>query len=528
MKLIKEREKVDAYFNNQLLVRKGFESIDISKGINWNYQHIDNANTYQTYLHSLTIVDALVKIAKYDENNSLLKEAKKIILDWNNADHTDNRNYAWKEHPVSSRLNYLIDFQNVSEKYKIPDKIFNQLLVEHCEFLYTEKHYRFNNHGLMMDYSLLNASAYIIDKEKKTKYIDKALYRIRYALRRDFTRRGVHLENSPEYHRMVLTFFRKIEWKLKELRTPLGKQEKAILNLAQEYKSYIIQPNQEYPIIGDTGTIKDVKITKNYNNFYDVDSGIGIFNNYNKNNPEKSTMLTFKSGYFNKTHKHYDDLSITLFMDGQELLSDSGKYSYAGKDPIRRHIVSSKAHNTICIEGESYKLLNPIDEQSKLKLTGYKAKKDYILSAGMNKLYKDINLVRYNVLTKDNLYIIVDRMISNSIQTVQQNFNLNENAQLKKLDELTYEISLGDEYYIIKSFERRNTNVTSKLDVGYISRSFGSYKENQRITFNQKTKNATFITAVFNKKNIDNIGEVKLQNNKIIYEQNNREVKVEL
>src|SRR5699024_169343 len=167
MKYSKEREKVDAYFNNQLIVRKGFKPIDITNGIDWNYQHSDNANTYQTYLHSLSIVEALVIISKYDSNENLQKYARDIILDWNKTDHAKGKNHAWKEHPVSSRLNYLIDFQNLSERYKLSDKLFNRMIVEHCEFLFNERNYKFNNHGLMMDYSLLNASSYIVDKEKK-------------------------------------------------------------------------------------------------------------------------------------------------------------------------------------------------------------------------------------------------------------------------------------------------------------------------------------------------------------------------
>lgn len=528
MKYNKDREKVDAYFNNQLIVRKGFDSIDISKGIDWNYQHPKNANTYQTYLHSLSIVEAMIIISKVDKNEILQKYAREIILDWNKTDHTKGKNHAWKEHPVSSRLNYLIDFQNLANKYTIPEKTFNKMIIEHCEFLFNEKNYKFNNHGLMMDYSLLNASSYISDTERKTKYIDKALYRVRYALRRDFTRRGVHLENSPEYHRMVLTIFKKIENKLKEIRTPIGKEEKAILNLAQEFKSYMIQPNLIYPIIGDTGHINDTKVKKNFKNFYDTESGIGIFNNYNKNNPEKSTMLTFKSGYFSKTHKHYDDLSITLYMDGKEILSDSGKYSYAGKDPIRQHIISPQAHNTIGLPGKKYKLVDPINEQSKIKLTGYRTNKDYIFSSGINRLYDGVNLIRYNILTKDDLYIVVDRMVSKNIEKVQQNFNINENAVIDKIDELTYEVSLGEETFIIKSFERFNTTITSSIEKGFISRKFGDYTENSRVTFNQNSDNATFITAVFNKKNIDSVGEIKLYNNQIIFNQNHKEIRVDL
>lgn len=528
MKHSKEREKIEAFFENRLIVRKGFAPIDISKGIDWNHQHENNANTYQTYLHSLGIVNALIIISKADGNERLQKYARDIILNWYSIDHTKGNNHAWKEHPVSSRLNYILEFQKTSKNFKLPESLFEELVISHCDFLYNERNYRFNNHGLMMDYALLNAASFIKERDRKTMYVDKSLYRIRYALRRDFSRKGVHLENSPEYHRMVLVIFRKIERKLKELKTPLGKQETEILNLAQDYKNYVIQPNLLYPIIGDTGHIPDFKITKSFKDFYDSESGIAILNNKNNVVPENSTMLTFKSGYHSKTHKHYDDLSTTLFLDGKELLVDSGKYSYNSKDPVRQHIISPQGHNTICIKDESYKLTNPLKDQFSLKLLKLSKKKDYKLISGINKLYTDANLTRHNVLTKEKIYIVLDRVIGRDKIVSQQNFNINENATVNKLNKYTFEIIIEDETFILKTFKRHDAEIKSEIEKGYVSREFSKYVENRRIVLSQHSSNATFITAIFNKKNDEILDDVKLQNNKIIYTINGKNISIDL
>src|SRR5699024_9891243 len=149
--------------------------------------------------------------------------------------------------------------------------------------------------------------------------------------------------------------------------------------LAQRYKGYIIQPNQVYPMIGDTGYIPDPRIKKSFKDFHDTEAGISILNNYNELEPENSSMLIFKSGYFNKTHKHLDDLSIYLYLNGEELLIDSGKYSYSAKDPIRQHIKSPQGHNVINLPDQTYNLENPFKEQFNLKITKRVSKLNYKL-----------------------------------------------------------------------------------------------------------------------------------------------------
>lgn len=528
MKFSNERRRVELFLENKWLVRKGFVPLDISKGINWNYQHIDNAATYQTYIHSLGILNDLMKISRLDENIKIEKIARDLILNWNNSDHSKAKSYAWKEHPVSSRINNIIAFQDEATRYKLTQKTFENLVTEHCSYLSNERNYKFNNHGLMMDYALINAANHLKDDEKKKMYIDKAVYRIRYAIQRDFSRNGVHLENSPEYHRMVLIIFKNIEKKLKELKISLGAQETEILKLAQRYKGYIIQPNQVYPMIGDTGYIPDPRIKKSFKDFHDTEAGISILNNYNELEPENSSMLIFKSGYFNKTHKHLDDLSIYLYLNGEELLIDSGKYSYSAKDPIRQHIKSPQGHNVINLPDQTYNLENPFKEQFNLKITKRVSKLNYKLVVGINKLYEGTTLTRYNILTKDNICIIIDRVVSKESKSSYQNFNLNEEAEINKIDESEYQVIINEKKFGIKTFNRTGSYVTSDIKKGYISRKFGTYKENERILFNQEGKNLTYITAIYSLEGGLNIDYINLRLSKLTYSINGSETIIDL
>ena len=50
-------------------------------------------------------------------------------------------------------------------------------------------------------------------------------------------------------------------------------------------------------------------------------------------------------------HGHADALSVIIRLGGQELLTDSGTYTYTGGAVWRNYFRSTRAHNTVCIDG---------------------------------------------------------------------------------------------------------------------------------------------------------------------------------
>src|SRR5699024_10311664 len=133
------------------------------------------------------------------------------ILSWFNFNKKEenSNNFLWNEHAVSARIRKIIDFQNPRTNVKLSKRIYKKLLEMHCDYLYNDKNYKNNNHGIMMDESLIIASIHISNKDLREIYLNKAFLRIKVALYRDFTRKGVHLENSPEYHLLVLKLFKR-------------------------------------------------------------------------------------------------------------------------------------------------------------------------------------------------------------------------------------------------------------------------------------------------------------------------------
>lgn len=488
----------DLFLENKLKVKKGFEEFDISKGLNWEYQHSSNSKTYQVYLHSLGILKSLVITYKEFDDFKYLIAAQNHLNAWIFKEHDESKSQAWHEHAVSSRLQNIIYFQQRAGEYNLDGETFQNVLIEHCKFLSKKSNYHENNHGIMMDNSLISASKHIMDKELRQSYLETAYYRVKMALFRDFSKMGVHLENSPEYHKMVLNLYTNVAKNLAENKMPLGKETGGLFNRARMYTSHMQKPDNSLPIIGDSGLYEDLK-SKKYTDFVDHEAGIIISQFKDLNDFKNSSWLYFKSGYMSKTHKHKDDLSVNLYMNGHDIFVDSGKYSYNLKDPIRKFIVSPQAHSTAYYKDSEYTLTNPYSDQIKLKTNRFENRGSYKLSTGINNLYKEGGITRTTILTKDKVFIVFDRFVTSDKQIGVQNFNLPEATKIKQISSNKFEVNIKEKIYILECIDIGFNSPRGIIQNGYISYKFGKAIENNRIEFETEAINFGMLTFLYEK-----------------------------
>lgn len=517
-KLSIHHKNVDLFFQNRLVIKKGLEHIPIHHKIDWGYNHSIATSTYQVYLQSMNIIKDLT-IVGLENNTNLFKVARNIIKDWIAYSKHSKNKFLWHEHSVSARLTNIIYFQTQSTRYKLNNKIFFELINEHCIFLNNEENYKNNNHGLIMDKTLIFASQYLKNEKLKRFYMEKALYRVKAAIYRDFSDKGVHLENSPEYHLFVTKLISDIQQLLKENDLSLGKNIEQLLYRASKYPAYIIKPNGVYPNLGDTGTMKNYKKVKFYKDFIDYGAGIVILQNQNKKDFKKSMHLTFKCGYKSITHKHKDDLSLTYYRDGHDILTDSGKYNYNYEDEKRKFIVSPKAHSCIYIEDEDYLFTNPYYDQLFLNITNSYHTNGFKVTTGKNNLYKGSSITRHCIVDERDNLIIIDRVKSNKEKKYIQNFNFHENLDIQQIDNNKYEIAVDNNNYMFETFIQDQNDIKIETIPSFISRNFSTTVQNERIEISKNCKSTIFMTAIYDKSLAEDFKFLKFSNN-ILYFKN--------
>jgi hypothetical protein len=73
--------------------------------------------------------------------------------------------------------------------------------------------------------------------------------------------------------------------------------------------------------------------------------------------PSAASMLFMAASAHTVGHKHADDLTFERYELGTRILLDTGRYGYH-KDDVRKFVQSTRAHNTVEIDGEDFATRN--------------------------------------------------------------------------------------------------------------------------------------------------------------------------
>lgn len=493
-------EYANKILNNFFVLNPNLDIIDFTNEINWDYTHHTGPNTYKLYLHSFHPVSTLCNAFELTGNKVYLSKAIDITLDWNQFQLHNEHYFTWYDHSTASRTLVLTNLYLLLTNNNINNSIdtIKEILINNISFLYSDKAYRKNNHGIMMDRALIQAGM-IFEITPLKPYVEKGLLRIQDNFYHSFSRNGTHLENSPEYHKVVRDLFLDVEKFLQSHNLTLGEDIIQLLNHSHLYYEYISKPDGFLPLLGDTKKMKSPTKQKRYDSFIDVDAGIAISQDLNKTNPKNSTWISFIAGYSTLTHKHYDDLSFTLFHNGDDIFIDSGKHSYGGST-IRRYIRSIAAHNTIGINNKNYSLLDPLDAINKICITDFTSNYLYDFIKGINLGYKDVTITRSLVHIKSDTILVLDKISGIKENVISQTFNLAPEVTIINKDKNCTVLKSNNTTIKIEQL-----NGTSKLNIktgnvekpeAIISEKYGKTINITQLEYMKKSKQDFFLTAI--------------------------------
>ena len=502
---LSEIDKVsDLLSEEKFYLFKGADILDFKNGINWEYQHSHSTATYQVYLHSLDMITYLCNQYKKTKETWLLEKSLKILKSWIEYDYSPKKKppeKMWYDHPASCRALTISFFYVLSKNIlELDEDLVYDCLVKHAQFLHQDENYVQSNHGIMMDRALILLSKLLAHHKDAQEWQDKALMRIREAFNRDFSRMGTHLENSPDYHQLIGNLFRTTEVFLNKNNLTLGEDINQRLKLARRYFQYLAKPDKTLPMLGDSSSISKIRDRKKFDNFIDIQAGIAILQQLHQSNSRFSTWFTFVCGFGSRTHKHHDDLSFNLFWKGKEIFIDSGKYNYDKKNKNRAYITSPLAHNTIAIEGMTYALGDPLKAIKNITITDFTSNPYYDLVKGINMNYKGKKVYRTIIFLKSNIFIIFDKILSNTACKGLQLFNLAPHIEI---------VDRTDKRILIKS-EEESIEIIPMLDVddikiyhgdrktprAVISQRFAELTDISQIEISKKGKDLEFLTLI--------------------------------
>ena len=434
-----------------------FPPYQVEVPIDWNADPHHN-NSWRFYFQSLIWLEPFL-----DGDVSSLQVVGYVLSDY--AERALYREppleFTWDEHPAKRALLVSKFLTRYAERAEIIDvqvaRACLQILFSH---LYALSSWRFypeipHNHGLMMDLSLIKSLAPFETLGDRDSMIALAMDRIGQQFDRSLTGDFVHVENSPGYHLMVLSWLVSVQNELRALgiAIPGDWQEKTAGMI--DVLPYLFLPDNSLPRFGDTDSHSYSKeevlemLREDASDPLGLHPGLayvlgagqegappeavdrvflqGGYACFRDRWPEAASyrdmiVAHLKFGHHSDTHYHEDDSSFSIHGYGTDIFVDSGFYNYEGRNPYTRYARGAFAHNVLVIDGKG----NEPGEIGSTQIL------DYALGASCsfvhgrtahNLLAGASPVTRTFVHIKPNAFLVVDELTASAPHRYEQHFH---------------------------------------------------------------------------------------------------------
>lgn len=397
------------------------------------------------------------------------------------------------------------------------------------------------NHYLSNGVGLIYIGIMFPEFKESKEWIKKGLEIVLDSMKNQVFDDGVSFEKSVHYHRLVADFFLHVYLlsKMNGLKLPEWYVEK--LERMIEFIAYYTKPSGLCPLIGDNdnGRLVFLDDTKDVNDHTThLSTGAILFKRTEfkfTDKPEEETVWLFGTkvqkmfknigkkeinskafkagGYYiirSKNsylivdcgdlglagmggHGHNDTLSFELYTGNKTFITDSGSYVYTADYKSRNHFRSTKAHNTVIIDGEEIAPFNEKDlwyikDITKPKVNSWLKTKYKDFFDGQHEGYKRIgNTIHRRQITfnkKKEVWIVKDILVGSGTHECRLLFHLMP-MKLKK-NGLEIETRTKDINIIISPKNTKGLNLTIKED--FISESYGKKVKAPVIEYSKKDK----------------------------------------
>ncbi len=366
--------KSDIIVNGVFKPRKDCEEWKIQESIDFEESPFDDDNwIYQ--LNALRIIDPIM----FDGLDSWVDveycyNHVKNWIDYNDSI-GDFGGFRWHDMATGLRAQKLalllvILEREYPEQIEMIEKIRISCL-QHREKLMDESFISPGNHGVFQIHGLMAVSIALNDEVSEMNF-EYCSDRIAEMISSQFYEDGVHVENSPEYHFLMIKVFDQI------LET--GWYNGGVIDdlwmRILEKGCLLVWPDGNIIEVGDSNPAKvskefydgfmenfSRKISENeqyrisngdldYISHHSKESGYTIIRSVFGLPNTESSMLFSQSAFKSRAHRHSDDLGFSLYESGPVLV-DCGKYAY-GKSEGRDLALSTRAHNCLQIDGMDF------------------------------------------------------------------------------------------------------------------------------------------------------------------------------
>ncbi len=346
--------------------RNGGRAIKLELPLDWDMDPFNDRN-WRFHLHAWRMLDPIWQEFHGKDWTRLRSEVLPWVWDWYNFHMIDGResSFSWYDMAAGFRAQHLAMLVHLHDSRAMPLADRDLAMVEalcriHHEKLRNRHFIAMNNHGIFQLQGLRLLGAACSGREgyeSEPKYSSQMMLNL---LESQFDEFGVHVENSPDYHGLILKQIARIR---PELFPAISDRIRTIATKAREVLPWFTFPDGRIAPLGDSeglstmlgaGARADAALSDARGNqvlLRDMSaSGYVVVRTSPEVDPDQASMMIIKGHSPSMTHAHADNLSFVLYEGGRPLLIDSGKYTYV-RDRWRDYFAGDKAHNVVGLKG---------------------------------------------------------------------------------------------------------------------------------------------------------------------------------
>ncbi|BDC52108.1 hypothetical protein F183_A44230 [Bryobacterales bacterium F-183] len=336
----------------------------------------------------------------------------------------------------------------------------------------------------------------------------------------DFHPDGVHIEQSTDYHHIVLRNALAVRRLAAMNEIALPAEFDVVIRRALDFALFVHRPDGQIPSLsdGDSGSFLDL-LEQGFALYGDPryrwvatggTAGIapterlkafpngGYYILRSVWRDQNDSYLVFDCGPLGAgNHGHFDLLSFELYGFGRPLIVDPGRYTYdeSGSTNWRAAFRGTAFHNTVLVDGRNqtryefhkrkFKVRGPAPE---FQLLGFGTRDGYDFVSGQAASYEYDVLHQREIRMMDGgrSFVILDELRSPTHHHYEQRFHLVDPQAVRQGSSSVRALGL--------QLHQHNPGVDCRVDAGCISQTYGSKQPAAVAVFSQSGTNVQFET----------------------------------
>jgi uncharacterized heparinase superfamily protein len=336
------------------------QRVALGSPVDWDPEGVDRLWLYQ--LHSFNYLLPLGSRFYDEESDTDYRLFRNLCEEWMRTQPI-GATPAWDPYPTSLRIRNWLRAQALFEEALRDDLFFARAWLEslYSQAIYLEdflEYHLLGNHLIENGRALLLAGLFFKDARAR-RWRSKGERILWRELERQFLDDGGHDERSPMYHQLMLAVYQEVLSVLTGLDIPVATDVHRRVEAMENWLATMLHPDGEIALLNDSVFDMAGPAAPLLGRNFDLaegmtplpQSGYFVFRD-----SERQTFAVFDGGHLGPDHQpghgHCDCLSYELSISGLRLIVDSGVGTYYGQPTWRNYYRSTRAHNTVQVDGE--------------------------------------------------------------------------------------------------------------------------------------------------------------------------------